>query len=330
MKIIILFKKIKHFLIRTIININSKFYILPKEPTVVVCMDGGLCSQMFDYIIGEYFKNNGYNVFFDLNWFEEDGLDVLRKNKRYFEINQIYPDLIIKKASKNLINAYKLRCRTNESDLKKIISTQKNYYIVNDHPLFIEPRERNIIFHNIYNNPKIVQSTYINDWQEKINNSKESCAIHIRRGDLAIESVAIKSGYGHVCKDSYIFSAMNIMSQLKPGIEFFIFSDEIEYVKKSIVPQGIKNNQKIHIVTDENLANKEGGGINDFYLISKCKHNIATLGSFGYVAAQINNNTDKILITLPKEVEDFSNYVILDTEGKLIDTSIQKVKSMIY
>lgn len=227
-----------------------------------------------------------------------------------------------------MINAYKLRCRTKESDLKTIIRTQRNYYIVNDHPLFIEPHERNSIFHNIYNNPKIIQSTYVNTWKEKIDNTKESCAIHIRRGDLAVESVAMKSGYGHICKDSYIFQAMNIMTNLKPDVEFFIFSDEIEYVEEIIVPQCKKNNQKIHIVTDKNLANKVGGGINDFYLISKCKYNIATLGSFGYVAAQINNNPDKILITLPKEVEDFSKYVILDTDGKLIESSINEVKSM--
>lgn len=328
MQLILLLKKIKRLFVNTINFLIAKFYILPKIPTVVVCMDGGLCSQISEYVLGEFFRNNGFDVLYDLNWFEDDGLDVLRTNKRFFEINRLYPQLKINKASKKLIDAFKLRCRTKETNLMKVVQTKRNYYIVKAQPLYIDEKIKNEIFHKNFDNPQIPDNEYTINWLKQINKVKESCALHIRRGDLAVDNIAMRSGYGHVCNDSYIFSAMKIISELKSNVEFFIFSDEMEYVKANIVPQCKKNNYIIHLVSDEKLANTEGGGVNDLYLISNCKNSIATLGSFGYVGAQIQKSPDKILITLSNEVEDFSKYVILDINGNLINTSIEEVKSI--
>ena len=45
--------KLPYRVIRKIIyiflRISYKIYKFPVKPTIVICMDGGLCSQMFEY-----------------------------------------------------------------------------------------------------------------------------------------------------------------------------------------------------------------------------------------------------------------------------------------
>lgn len=43
------------------------------KPRIIIYMDGGLCSQMNMWIQGQYYAEQGYPVYYDLDWFRRDG-----------------------------------------------------------------------------------------------------------------------------------------------------------------------------------------------------------------------------------------------------------------
>ena len=45
-------------------------------PKVVVLMDGGICSQMLQYLLGEFFRKRGCKVVYDLSFYKEWGSDM--------------------------------------------------------------------------------------------------------------------------------------------------------------------------------------------------------------------------------------------------------------
>ena len=242
-------------------------YPVPRKPTVIVVMDGGLCSQMFEYSLGELFRQNGYKVLFDLRWFDGEAYDVLGKNRRYFEINKLYPSLKIKRASSLCMEKFIGKWRTSESDIQKIIDSKKHVYLVNDHPLNVPSDELNVIFHKLYDNPCCLLDGKALKFATEIQSDKNSCAVHVRRGDLAVDDIAVKSGYGNAVTDRYYDSAITLVRRLVPEVKFYFFSDDLPYVKNVLVPR--YKNLKYSIV-DVGYT----GGYKDFFLIYLCKHQL--------------------------------------------------------
>lgn len=57
-------------LIRLLFHLSYKLCIKIgiASPTIVVRMDGGICSQMHQYLIGQIFKERGTNVEYELDF----------------------------------------------------------------------------------------------------------------------------------------------------------------------------------------------------------------------------------------------------------------------
>jgi hypothetical protein len=118
-----------------------------------------------------------------------------------------------------------------------------------------------------------------------INNSM-SISIHVRRGDYISDFNANKI-HGVVPVNFYI-SAMEYISSRVDSPEFFIFSDDIDWVKREF-----KNlNYKFHYI----LNNQEQRSFFDMALMSYCKHNIIANSSFSWWGAWLNNNSTKMVI----------------------------------
>jgi hypothetical protein len=123
--------------------------------------------------------------------------------------------------------------------------------------------------------------------------STESVSIHIRRGDYL--SKKYNSIYGNICTLSYYEHAILRISDSVSNPVFFIFSDDIAWVKENIdIPYST------HI--DWNL--KEDSW-QDMFLISKCKHNIIANSTFSWWGAWLNKNPNKIVITPQKFMNNF-------------------------
>ncbi len=144
-----------------------------------------------------------------------------------------------------------------------------------------------------------------------------SVSIHIRRGDyLDPENAAM---FGGICTEPYYDAAMAYILKRCPAAHFYIFSDDIPYVKERYCGSQ-------YTVVDWNT------GENSFYdirLMSSCKHNICANSTFSFWGARLNPNPDKIMIRpakhknsqqiIPEELHElWDNWVIIDEKGRIV------------
>jgi len=128
---------------------------------------------------------------------------------------------------------------------------------------------------------------------QKIKNSN-SISLHIRRGD----NTNPKNPIGLLSID-YHYKAVKYLTSKISNPQFFIFSDDMAWVK---------NNFKIDFpcVYAENSIEKD---YEDMRLMSHCKHHIIANSTFSWWGAWLATNPDKIVIAPEKYVQkaDFPN-----------------------
>lgn len=116
----------------------------------------------------------------------------------------------------------------------------------------------------------------------------ESVAIHIRRGDYLTDIATDVLGLIPI---SHYQSALKVIGQKQRLDKVYVFSDDIEWAKENLL---------LEYETTYVSGNHTSNSIEDFYLISQCKHQIIANSSFSWWAAWLNPNPDKIVIA-PKK-----------------------------
>jgi Glycosyl transferase family 11 len=112
---------------------------------------------------------------------------------------------------------------------------------------------------------------------------RPSVAIHIRRGDFLKPATV---AYHGVLSPFYYERAIKLIKEKVPDISLYFFSDDIHWVK-----------QNLSMAKDaEFMSSSNQTALEDFYLMSKCRHMIIANSSFSWWAAWLNNNTGKIVI----------------------------------
>ena len=112
-----------------------------------------------------------------------------------------------------------------------------------------------------------------------------SVSLHIRRGDYVSDKKTRK--IMNTCSISYYLRAIEYISKLVDSPVFYIFSDDIEWVKKEL----LINFPCVYIE-----HNQKSNSYKDMQLMSLCKHNIIANSSFSWWGAWLNANTDKYVI----------------------------------
>lgn len=258
------------------------------EPKLIVFMDGGLCSQINQFTIGEYFREKGYSVEYDFTFFEKNGKDLNGIFDRNFQLDKfiILNENQIKK-SNNLYIYKKLFYNASNIRPNSILSW------VNDD--FCPP----IYLNNYYCfKSDIMQSIFkkyihlknikeiLDEDNYKIANKiieSNSVGIHVRLGDLSKPVDC----YNTVSIDYYL-RAINL-PELK-NKELFFFSEEPDWIEKNILPN-LDKNIKTCIIKNPSCE-----GYKDLLLLSLCKHQICSQGSFGPYSYLFNKNENKICI----------------------------------
>ena len=141
--------------------------------------------------------------------------------------------------------------------------------------------------------------------------SESSISIHIRRGDYISDSV-VNNILG-VISDEYYKKAINLIMERINKPKFYIFSDDISWVKQNFYPEMEK-----HII-DLNLPNRD---VYELWLMSQCKHNIIANSSFSWWGAWLGNYPEKIVIA----PEIWSKRPLREL-SKIIPSSWVKVKN---
>lgn len=120
-------------------------------------------------------------------------------------------------------------------------------------------------------------------WDQII--KKESIGVHVRRGDF------VNLGWDKGLE--YYIKGMEWIQSQKEKCRFYIFTDDKLWVREQF-PM-CKDVTIIDIST-------ETSEIDEFFLLSSCKHQIISESTFGWWAAYLNTNKDK-LIVIPHEAK---------------------------
>lgn len=124
---------------------------------------------------------------------------------------------------------------------------------------------------------------------KKIGNT-QSVSVHIRRGDYVQDNIT-QQFHGN-CSLGYYTQAISEMVKQNKEVEFFFFSDDMEWVEDQFNSFDIRKT----FVT----SNRGNNSWIDMFLMSKCEHNIIANSSFSWWAAWLNKNDKKIVIS-PKQ-----------------------------
>jgi hypothetical protein len=108
--------------------------------------------------------------------------------------------------------------------------------------------------------------------------------VHIRRGDYLLNPETQKI-HG-VCSLSYYFEAIALLEKEFENINYFIFSDDINWVKENL---HVTN--AVYIESEEERIAHE-----DIYLMSLASHNIIANSSFSWWGAWLNQYEHKMVI----------------------------------
>ncbi|NDV93713.1 alpha-1,2-fucosyltransferase [Dysgonomonas sp. 521] len=130
---------------------------------------------------------------------------------------------------------------------------------------------------------------------------RQSVAVHIRRGDYLNKST--QSNF-IILDKAYYENAISHISERIENPEFFIFSEDFEWIKENLN----FGNYPVNFID----WNKGQDSYIDMQLMSLCKHNIIANSSFSWWAAWLNNNTAKIVVAPERWFSDDQKNRLLD------------------
>jgi hypothetical protein len=273
--------------------------------TITVNIIGGLGNQMFQYAFGyAVSKENNANIKLEISGFNAYdhryyALDLFNvennsefKSKYAFLLNKINSKhkSILSKASSKL--------------LRRLLRFTKFYYQEREEFVFdqgVFNLKTNTFFYGYWQNEKYFKKyrkellkifklknihSQTKDYQQRIIES-ESASLHIRRGDF------INSAHDTCSIEYYKKAVMEILKTNKRA-HFFIFSDDIHWVKNNL--NFIDN--KTLVILESDIPDHE-----EIYLMSQCKYNIIANSSFSWWGAWLNLNSDKKVIAPKKWIK---------------------------
>ncbi len=268
---------------------------------IVVRLNGGLGNQLFQYATGRHLAHlNNSELFLDTSY-------LLSTNK--YASNWNYEldafNIISKIADEKLLHSFHgSDFSTSERVLTRIISLGKNRkykfdeYGFDEHVLELKG---NYYLRGYFQSEKYFKSIadiirmdltlkedFIPKDQALIDKitGTTSVSIHIRRGDY-IRNLSSMDAHGLCSKDYYTKSIEFIKRELGDDIHFYFFTDDEEWINREM-----RWDINCTLISGKTT-------VEDFYLMSLCKHNIIANSTFSWWAAWLNNNPDKKVI-IPK------------------------------
>lgn len=269
--------------------------LLPRR--VIVRVDGGICSQMHFWLVGQVFARKGCHVTFDTRWFAECGMDNDGRFSRNFDLLKAFPRLPFRSESEGLIRRLYISAFysfNNYYDVGSGTSWQKM-----SPPLYLDGyyRDSDDMFGAMFDESFPVDTGLLPEDNVAVLNdieaaslSGDSCAVHIRRGDLA----RYEAAYGSPVSEEYFRQSVSVVLEESPEAHFFLFSDEPDWCREHIVP-GL-GEAKLTVVD----VNGSDRGWCDLILMSRCRHQVTSQGSMGKYAALLRPARLRDgLVTLP-------------------------------
>ena len=262
------------------------------EPLVVIQLSGGMGNQMFQYALYLQLKALGKNVKID-DKTEYEGRNARPIRLSVFDAKYATPT---ETEMKCLTDSYLDLC----SKIRRKLTGRKTAEYMEKSQLFdssVLEKDRAYLvgwwqsekyFADIRDEVRkafvfksIELSEKMKEYEKQMQESN-SVSVHIRRGDyLDVDEV-----YGGICTKEYYEKAMKRMKEEIPDGRFFIFTNDVPWVKEHMAGENIT-------VVE---GNDEDAGYIDMYLMTQCKHYILANSSFSWWGCYLNPSNDKKVI----------------------------------
>ena len=226
----------------------------------VVKIMGGLGNQLFQYALSRHLAK-----------YDEIGYDIT-----YYDTEENKKGLVF------LHRDYLLRCFVDNleivsdfDNLEMVYQWEYDYNRKYKGCWFWGDWQRASYFHDT-NIDIHLKDEYITDDMRRIAAEMQQCnsvSVHVRRTDYAV--------YNWILPESYYDRAFKEASRFITNPHFYIFSDDPEWCKENL-PIGLK----IFL---------HGNELEDFWLMSQCKHNIIANSTYSFWAAYLNPNKEKLV-----------------------------------
>lgn len=257
---------------------------------VIIMVDGGFCSQLVKYALGEFLKRQLHvTVKYDITWFQTCGLDCDGKYKREFALKRVFPQIDFPIASPEEINTLKTtHYFTNPNPYRfcqELLAQHPPLYIDGyyEHITYLE-RVKDILLKQL-DFSKLSLPASNQPFLAQIRQAPFSCAVHVRRGDF------INLGLAFLTPHYYVNAIKQITKRAGKPVHFFFFSNDMDYIQKEILPlcpPGL-----IYTLVD---VNSNDTGYFDLYLISQCQAQISSNSSFGFWGAFLNQHNGRCFV----------------------------------
>lgn len=265
--------------------------IIPSK--VVVLMDGGICSQMNQYLLGQCYFKKGLPVFYDMSFFNEWGSDLNCRFARNFDLLKAFPYLSLKEASKEMISVYKKKYSIIGNNTEGSRRLDDYSFLECISPLYLGgyyqlPCELWLeAFHSCFKLVPEILNTPNRKLYDAIREKPSAIAVHVRRGDLKEEVFA----YGKPATLDYFQRGVQFFREKVSAPYFYFFSDEPDWVTEELTPNlSLENNFEVVNI------NGSDSGYMDLYLIANCKHQITSKGTLGKYGAILMDCPEKYVV----------------------------------
>jgi hypothetical protein len=247
---------------------------------IVVRMEGGLGNQMFQYAAGlSLARRNGVSLRLDLSAIRADPKRTFMLNEFGIEGDDLFSRLCLalwRMGRTRFVEPYFQYCENFESQPGNLYLEgywQSPRYFPDLHSelqkLFV-PAE-----------PASVGMLALLRAME----DSDSVGIHVRRGDY-VQDPATNAFHG-VCGQDYYRAALQVMQQRVPDARLFVFTDDPEWVVAELdlgVPFKLVSGRAEMNTTQE------------WWLMSRCKHQVIANSSFSWWAAWLGEQQGKVAV----------------------------------
>lgn len=241
-----------------------------RRPTIVVFIDGGICSQILMYLQGQYYAERGLDVRYDTRWFDVCGKDQFGNHPRIFEFTEMWSKLPFERITGWRLWIYRHLFKVGQlmnEELPNPESINHSMYLYGYWDLPSEAYNR--LWSACYD----IRMASI-PAGGGLRKRELTVGIHIRRGDLAKGDNPI---YGGVT-DGYFLRAIEFCDKKFQPKKYIFFSDEPDWVEQNIC----SHLEQPYEIMRGNKAWE------DLWYLAQCPVIVASQGSFGTVAARLN------------------------------------------
>lgn len=259
---------------------------------IIVKVWGGIGNQLFQYVFGQYLHHRfGEEVCYDDNSFVS--VDRLRKRELdALSANVVYDNRCVFSRHRGMSNRllrFMFQLSPRHHFIKEGHPLPKIYHA--SHVYFFQGYWQDINYYEWLqeNVPSFAISSRrfpkeLEEIKKLILSVSESTSVHVRRGDYFTPKLINTFG---VCDAPYFERAMKKVLEEKPMTQFFVFSDDLEWVKNNVsLPE-----------TAVLVPNYEISQFAYIELMSLCRNHIISNSSFSWWGAVLNNQVGTMVIS---------------------------------